>query len=145
MNRAKISPSKNFQLYGTCISSHNIVVCLRYCCVWEQDYSNAWFKNLNPFISSVMPLNVWFKILTLCFHSYSSRLCSEHFIIKAMRKVREVRQQSKDIMDAQKVAVTSCGTEWDIVRKCICSAYFYQAARLKVQCVCTCMYMYMYM
>lgn len=25
----------------------------------------------------------------------------------------------------------SCGTEWDIVRKCICSAYFHQAARLK--------------
>lgn len=27
--------------------------------------------------------------------------------------------------------VKSCGTEWDVVRKCICSAYFYQAARLK--------------
>lgn len=27
--------------------------------------------------------------------------------------------------------VTSCGTEWDVVRKCICSAYFHQAARLK--------------
>ena len=58
-------------------------------------------------------------------------------------------------MDAQKLAVTSCGTEWDIVRKYICSAYFHQAATLKVQCVymyvcvCTCVcvhiYMYMYM
>ena len=25
----------------------------------------------------------------------------------------------------------SCGNEWDVVRKCICSAYFHQAARLK--------------
>ena len=49
-----------------------------------------------------------------------------------MRKVREVRQQLKDIMDQQKLPLVSSGTEWDIVRKCICSAYFHQAARLKV-------------
>ncbi|KAH8406434.1 hypothetical protein KR222_001427 [Zaprionus bogoriensis] len=65
-------------------------------------------------------------------NSYSSTWCNEHFIhIKAMRKVREVRQQLKDIMTQQKMSVRSCGTDWDIVRKCICSAYFYQAARLK--------------
>ncbi|KAK6631011.1 Pre-mRNA-splicing factor ATP-dependent RNA helicase PRP16 [Polyplax serrata] len=63
---------------------------------------------------------------------YSSNWCNEHFIhIKAMRKVREVRQQLKDIMEQQKIEVVSCGTDWDIVRKCICSAYFHQAARLK--------------
>lgn len=48
-----------------------------------------------------------------------------------MRKVREVRQQLKDILVQQKLPVVSCGMDWDIVRKCICSAYFYQAARLK--------------
>ena len=48
-----------------------------------------------------------------------------------MRKVREVRQQLKDIMDSQKLDVKSCGN-WDAVRKCICAAYFHQAARLKV-------------
>ncbi|KAH8411579.1 hypothetical protein KR215_006916, partial [Drosophila sulfurigaster] len=65
-------------------------------------------------------------------NNYSSTWCNEHFIhIKAMRKVREVRQQLKDIMTQQKMNVKSCGTDWDIVRKCICSAYFYQAARLK--------------
>lgn len=48
-----------------------------------------------------------------------------------MRKVREVRQQLKDILVQQKLQVISCGTDWDIIRKCICSAYFYQAARLK--------------
>lgn len=65
-------------------------------------------------------------------NNYSSQWCNEHFIhIKAMRKVREVRQQLKDIMDQQNLALVSCGTEWDVVRKCICSAYFHQAARLK--------------
>lgn len=65
-------------------------------------------------------------------NSYSSHWCNEHFIhIKAMRKVREVRQQLKDIVLQQKLDIKSCGTDWDIVRKCICSAYFHQAARLK--------------
>jgi len=63
---------------------------------------------------------------------YSNNWCADHFIhVKAMRKVREVRQQLKDIMDSQKLDVKSCGN-WDIVRKCICAAYFHQAARLKV-------------
>lgn len=47
-------------------------------------------------------------------------------------QVREVRSQLKDIMDQQRLPVISSGTEWDIVRKCICSAYFHHAARLKV-------------
>ncbi|XP_050397027.1 pre-mRNA-splicing factor ATP-dependent RNA helicase PRP16 [Patella vulgata] len=65
-------------------------------------------------------------------NSYSSSWCGEHFIhIKAMRKVREVRQQLKEIMDQQKMDMISCGNEWDIIRKAICSAYFHQAARLK--------------
>ncbi|GBM31022.1 Pre-mRNA-splicing factor ATP-dependent RNA helicase PRP16 [Araneus ventricosus] len=65
-------------------------------------------------------------------HKFSPSWCNEHFIhVKAMRKVREVRQQLKEIMVQQKLPIISCGTEWDIVRKCICSAYFHQAARLK--------------
>ncbi|XP_045194150.2 pre-mRNA-splicing factor ATP-dependent RNA helicase PRP16-like [Mercenaria mercenaria] len=65
-------------------------------------------------------------------NGYSSSWANTHFIhIKAMRKVREVRQQLKEIMDQQKMELISCGNEWDIVRKCICSAYFQQAARLK--------------
>ena len=63
---------------------------------------------------------------------YSSGWCGEHFIhVKAMRKVREVRQQLKDIMTQQKMELISCGTDWDVVRKCICSSYFHQAARIK--------------
>ena len=55
-----------------------------------------------------------------------------HFIhSKAMRKAQEVRSQLMDIMKAESMEIVSCGTDWDVVRKCICSAYFHQAARVK--------------
>lgn len=65
-------------------------------------------------------------------HGYSAQWTADHFIhIKAMRKVREVRAQLKEIMESQKMELVSCGTDWDVVRKCICAAFFHQAARLK--------------
>ena len=65
-------------------------------------------------------------------NGYSASWCGEHFIhIKAMRKVREVRAQLKEIMENQKMELVSCGTDWDVIRKCICAAFFHQAARLR--------------
>ncbi|KAJ1083659.1 hypothetical protein NDU88_003814 [Pleurodeles waltl] len=65
-------------------------------------------------------------------NNYSTIWCNEHFIhAKAMRKVREVRAQLKDIMVQQRMSLSSCGTDWDIIRKCISAAYFHQAAKLK--------------
>ncbi|XP_026124168.1 pre-mRNA-splicing factor ATP-dependent RNA helicase PRP16-like [Carassius auratus] len=65
-------------------------------------------------------------------NNYSSIWCNDHFIhTKAMRKVREVRAQLKDIMVQQKMNLVSCGSDWDVIRKCICAAYFHQAAKLK--------------
>ncbi|XP_028979712.1 pre-mRNA-splicing factor ATP-dependent RNA helicase PRP16 isoform X2 [Esox lucius] len=65
-------------------------------------------------------------------NNYSSIWCNEHFIhTKAMRKVREVRSQLKDIMVQQRMNLVSCGSDWDVIRKCICAAYFHQAAKLK--------------
>jgi pre-mRNA-splicing factor ATP-dependent RNA helicase DHX38/PRP16 len=65
-------------------------------------------------------------------NGYSASWCADHFIhAKAMKKVREIRQQLKDIMTTLDLKLISCGTDWDIVRKCICSAYFHHAARLK--------------
>ena len=63
---------------------------------------------------------------------YSASWCADHFIhIKAMRKVREVRAQLKEIMENQKMELVSSGTDWDVIRKCICAAFFHQAARLR--------------
>jgi len=66
-------------------------------------------------------------------NKYSSNWCNQHFIhAKAMRKVREVRAQLKDIMEQQKIPLVSSGmNDWDVVRKCICSSFFQNAARLK--------------
>lgn len=52
-----------------------------------------------------------------------------HFVFL---QVREVRSQLKDIMVQQRMNLVSCGSDWDIIRKCICAAYFHQAAKLKV-------------
>ncbi|CAO3578347.1 unnamed protein product [Absidia cylindrospora] len=63
---------------------------------------------------------------------YRDSWCTKHFIHpKAMRKAREVRSQLLDIMKTLKMPLVSCGTDWDVIRKCICSAYFHQAARVK--------------
>uniref|UniRef100_A0AC34FU17 DEAD-box helicase OB fold domain-containing protein n=1 Tax=Panagrolaimus sp. ES5 TaxID=591445 RepID=A0AC34FU17_9BILA len=48
-----------------------------------------------------------------------------------MQRGREVRGQLQEIMEADKLEIVSSGTDWDIVRKCICSAYFPNATRLK--------------
>ena len=48
-----------------------------------------------------------------------------------MRKAREVHAQLLDLMNSQKIEHVTCGQEWDPVRKAICSAYFYNSARIK--------------
>jgi len=52
-------------------------------------------------------------------------------ILAGLRKAKEVRAQLLDIMQQQKVPINSCGSDWDIVRKAICSAYFHNAAKIK--------------
>eukprot|EP00850_Spirogloea_muscicola_P022812 SM000313S11962 [mRNA] locus=s313:62207:71334:+ [translate_table: standard] len=65
-------------------------------------------------------------------NQYRGDWCSDHFLhVKGLRKAREVRSQLMDILKTQKIQVSSCGSEWDVVRKAICSAYFHNAARIK--------------
>jgi len=65
-------------------------------------------------------------------NGYRVDWCNEHFIhAKAMKKVREVRSQLLDIMKQLHMPLVSCGTDWDLLRKSICSAYFQNAARFK--------------
>lgn len=71
-------------------------------------------------------------------NNYSSQWCTNHFLhVKGLRKAREVREQLADIMKQQRVRMRSCmddkngNNSWDVVRKAICSAYFYNAAQIK--------------
>jgi pre-mRNA-splicing factor ATP-dependent RNA helicase DHX38/PRP16 len=43
----------------------------------------------------------------------------------------QVREQLREIMEQQKLALESAAMEWDVVRKAICSAYFHNAAKMK--------------
>ncbi|KAJ1811635.1 Pre-mRNA-splicing factor ATP-dependent RNA helicase PRP16, partial [Coemansia sp. RSA 2598] len=66
-------------------------------------------------------------------NGYRDSWCTRHFVhSKSMRKAREVREQLIDLLkSALKSDLPSAGANWDIVRQCICSAYFHQAARTK--------------
>ncbi|KAH9840442.1 Pre-mRNA-splicing factor ATP-dependent RNA helicase prp16 [Teratosphaeria destructans] len=58
--------------------------------------------------------------------------CVKHFLHpKALHRAREIRDQIKDIMASNKLPLISCGYDLDIVRECICSGYYHQAARRK--------------
>jgi pre-mRNA-splicing factor ATP-dependent RNA helicase DHX38/PRP16 len=65
-------------------------------------------------------------------NGYSDGWCIRHFLHpKALRRAKEIRNQLQDIMKMQKMDFTTCGTDWDIIRKCICSGYYHQAAKVK--------------
>ncbi|SPN97200.1 probable pre-mRNA splicing factor ATP-dependent RNA helicase PRP16 [Cephalotrichum gorgonifer] len=63
---------------------------------------------------------------------FSDGWATKHFLHgKSLRRAKEIREQLVDIMAAQKMEMTSCGTDWDVIRKCICSGYYHQAAKYK--------------
>lgn len=65
-------------------------------------------------------------------NGFSDRWCGQHFLhSKSLRRAKEVRDQLVDIMRMQKMDMVSCGTDWDVIRKCICSGYYHQAAKVK--------------
>ena len=65
-------------------------------------------------------------------NGYSDAWCTRHFLHpKSLRRAKEIREQLLSIMTMQKMAMVSCGTDWDVIRKCICSGYYHQAAKVK--------------
>ncbi|XP_022010355.1 pre-mRNA-splicing factor ATP-dependent RNA helicase DEAH7 [Helianthus annuus] len=65
-------------------------------------------------------------------NEYRGDWCNDHYLqLKALQKAREVRSQLLDILKTLKIGLSSCGPNWDIVRKAICSTYFHNAARMK--------------
>jgi pre-mRNA-splicing factor ATP-dependent RNA helicase DHX38/PRP16 len=65
-------------------------------------------------------------------NGYSDAWCTRHFLHpKSLRRAKEIREQLLDIMKMQRMSMISCGTDWDTIRKCICSGYYHQAAKVK--------------
>ncbi|PPJ61029.1 hypothetical protein CBER1_02029 [Cercospora berteroae] len=58
--------------------------------------------------------------------------CVKHFLHpKALRRAQEIKQQITDIMKSSKMHISTCGYDLDVVRECICSGYYHQAAKRK--------------
>jgi len=58
--------------------------------------------------------------------------CVRHFLhAKALRRAREIRDQLQDIVTSQNMKLVACGTDWDVIRKCICAGYYHQGAKVK--------------
>ena len=65
-------------------------------------------------------------------YKFDSAWCTRHFIhAKGMRKAREVHAQLVDLMKQQRLEPRSAGGSWDVIRKAICSAYFYNSSKIK--------------
>jgi pre-mRNA-splicing factor ATP-dependent RNA helicase DHX38/PRP16 len=65
-------------------------------------------------------------------NGYRADWASQHYLhSKGMKKAREVRTQLADILQQQRIPLTSAGSDWDTVRQAVCSAYFNNAAKLK--------------
>jgi pre-mRNA-splicing factor ATP-dependent RNA helicase DHX38/PRP16 len=95
----------------------------------EEESDSAREKFFVPESDHLTLLNVFLQWKQ---HNYSSSWCNEHFVHpKGMKKAREVHSQLLDIMKTQKVEHLTAGGSWDVVRKAICSSYFYNSARIK--------------
>ena len=58
--------------------------------------------------------------------------CVRHFLHpKTLHRAAEIRNQLKDIMSMQKMELVSSGYDTEIIRQCICSGYYHQAAKRK--------------
>jgi ATP-dependent RNA helicase DHX8/PRP22 len=63
-------------------------------------------------------------------NNFSPGWCAENFIqSRSMRRAQDIRKQLVGIMMRYKQNITSCGNNYDIVRKSICAGYFRHTAK----------------
>jgi len=95
----------------------------------EEESDAAREKFFVPESDHLTLLNVYLRAKQ---HKFNTEWCTKHFIhSKGIRKAREVHAQLVDLMKQQRLTPQSCGGSWDIVRKSICSAYFYNSSKIK--------------
>ncbi|KAI9890784.1 MAG: DEAH-box RNA helicase prp16 [Vezdaea aestivalis] len=62
----------------------------------------------------------------------SDAWCMRNFLhSKTLRRAADIRAQLRDILVALKLEIKSCGTDWELIRKCVCAGFYYQAAKIK--------------
>lgn len=56
--------------------------------------------------------------------------CFENYVqSRSLRRAQDVRKQLLTIMDRYKLAVVSCGKNYNKIRKAVCSGFFFHAAK----------------
>ncbi|SCV06194.1 LANO_0H24168g1_1 [Lachancea nothofagi CBS 11611] len=64
-------------------------------------------------------------------NNFSSAWCRRNFLqFKSLQRAKSIRDQLRTLMEKKRIIIVSSGTDWDIIRKCVCSGYAHQAARL---------------
>jgi pre-mRNA-splicing factor ATP-dependent RNA helicase DHX38/PRP16 len=95
----------------------------------EEESDAAREKFFVPESDHLTLLNVYLRAKQ---YKFDSAWCTRHFIhAKGMRKAREVHAQLVDLMKQQRLVPKSAGGSWDVIRKSICSAYFYNSSKMK--------------
>jgi pre-mRNA-splicing factor ATP-dependent RNA helicase DHX38/PRP16 len=95
----------------------------------EEESDAAREKFFVPESDHLTLLNVYLRAKQ---YRFDSAWCTRHFLhSKGIRKAREVHAQLEDLMKQQKLEPRSAGGSWDVVRKSICSAYFYNSSKIK--------------
>lgn len=95
----------------------------------EEESDAAREKFFVPESDHLTLLNVYMRAKQ---YRFDTAWCNRHFIhSKGIRKAREVHAQLLDLMKQQKLEPKSTGGSWDSIRKAICSAYFYNSAKIK--------------
>ena len=94
----------------------------------EKESDTARERFLVPMSDHLTLLNVYNQWAS---NQFSSKWCEKYFLIyRSLVKAREIRNQLIKVMKKNKIPIISSGTNWDIVRKCICSAFAHQASKV---------------
>ena len=95
----------------------------------EEESDAAREKFFVPESDHLTLLNVYLRAKQ---YRFDGEWCNKHFIhAKGLRKAREVHAQLLDLMKQQKLEPKSAGGAWDVIRKAICAAYFYNSSKIK--------------
>ncbi|CDO91873.1 unnamed protein product [Kluyveromyces dobzhanskii CBS 2104] len=64
-------------------------------------------------------------------NKFSAHWCNSHFIqFRSLQRAREIRQQLLYVIKRQNLPMESSGADWAPIRKCLCTGYTHQAAKL---------------
>ena len=64
-------------------------------------------------------------------NGFSSKWCSKFFMqSRSLAKAEDIRKQLLRVIETQNIRLKSIGSNWDVIRHCICTGFSHQAAKL---------------